>query len=110
MKSCVAAPSAPLKLRVAGYSFSEITVEWQRPTVSNGILEGYIVKVVNTVTGSTVIRLSIGQADNPTTVYNLEPRTNYTITVAAVTQPNTEGMGGGQGPFSDGVNQTTAPG
>lgn len=87
--SFLLAPSAPLNVLLSTLSPEAVSVSWSPPSMSNGVVTSYRVTYFPTVDGgrgsaatvntSTGLQLSLN-------VTGLEPFTNYTVVVAAMTE------------------------
>ncbi|VEL38986.1 unnamed protein product [Protopolystoma xenopodis] len=102
-------PSAPLGLLLISYSFDRITVAWDPPLLHNGILKNYVVSAKEVINRNQVPLILVESTHLEATIENLKPKVLYSVEVAAVTEPSKEGKGGGQGPFSNMIQQLLPP-
>ena len=76
------APSMPLNFMVTINNFTSVTLTWNTPAMSNGIIRHYIITLLddnmNSVQNQTVSNLM-------TVITQLTPNTSYVVNVSAVT-------------------------
>jgi len=81
----ISAPSLPLNITILPINATTVTVIWEEPEVSNGVIRNYLVTIY--ITNDDVITV-INHTDVSlltVNIYGLTPNTNYIVNISAVT-------------------------
>ena len=79
------APSAPLNLVADVVTAFSVSLQWNEPQPTNGIIRRYIVQYYQTSTPAPITLLNDSIQMTSAMVINLSPFTDYTFRVSAVT-------------------------
>ncbi|KAG8183435.1 hypothetical protein JTE90_023191 [Oedothorax gibbosus] len=91
VRTGIGVPSAPTALRLQKHTDSALVLEWKEPEPIVGIIHYYVLQCNNTVTGA---QRNMKPGDTSTAVTGLDPYTEYSVRVSAVTSA-------GQGNWSE---------
>ena len=85
--TCILAPNSPINISASAVNYTTVEVTWDPPSITNGILRYYTV-----VYGSSddMEVMEVNSSDVTVLVSGLDPFTNYTFYVLAITVATSE--------------------